>query len=431
MRKVANYRLKSGVRAIGNGWDGGSYFSGIMALYQTTKEQQYLDSAIAWGNYNNWMPHNGVNTTVGDDQCCEQTYCEVYGLNPTTANLKMIQNVQANLENEFDKVRAAHTNVWTWCDLCYMSPPAITRYAIVYNQLRFLDTMDLCWWGTAKMLYDSTHHFWFRDGGYINQKTSNGNPVFWSCGDAWVLGGMARILAYMPKTYPTRAKWEKQFVDVCAATKAQQGSTLYPGLWTTSMLDHQQYPDPETSGSAFFCFAMMWGVNNGILDSTAFLPCIKKAWTDLVANVNAQGMLLRCQTPSAAPASIPVNLSSREGEGAFILSGQELVKWAQGATSISPSPSLVGSHPHSTREIRCTASGISFSLSNPRQSTFRIYDLKGALVADCSGMMTNLQPGGASFTWKALGISQRVFVVSLFDGTESLPARVVMRLHAH
>ena len=84
-------------------------------------------------------------------------------------------------------------------------------------------------------------------------------------------------MEYMPKTYATRAKWEKQFVDVCTAVKAQQGSTLYPGLWTTSLLDHQQYPDPECSGSAFFCFAMMWGVNNAVLDSTAFLPCIKKA----------------------------------------------------------------------------------------------------------------------------------------------------------
>ena len=430
MRKVANYRLKSGVQAVGNGWDGGSYFSGIMGLYRTTKEQKYLDSATAWGNYNNWTPHNGVNTTVGDDQCCEQTYCEVYGLNPTTANAKMVQNVKANLEHEFDVVKNSHTNVWTWCDLCYMSPPAITRYAIVNNQPRFLDTMDLCWWGTAKMLYDSTHHFWFRDGSYTNKKTSNGNPVFWSCGEAWVLGGMARVLAYMPKTYATRAKWEKQFVDVCTATKAQQGSTLYQGLWTTSMLDHQQYPDPETSGSAFFCFAMMWGINNGILDSNAFLPCVKKAWTDLVANVNPQGMLLRCQTPSAAPASIPVNLSSREGEGAFMLSGEELVKWALGGTSISSQRPSAVPLTKQERALRPTASGISFFLTNPRQSVLRIYDLTGALVADRSGMVRQLRPGSASLTWEALGISTRAFVVSLFDGTGNVPAQVVMRLNA-
>jgi Predicted unsaturated glucuronyl hydrolase involved in regulation of bacterial surface properties, and related proteins len=431
MRKVANYRLKSGIQAVGNGWDGGSYFSGIMGLYRTIKEQKYLDSATAWGNYNNWTPHNGVNTTVGDDQCCEQTYCEVYGLNPTTANAKMISNVKSNLEHEFDVVKNAHTNVWTWCDLCYMSPPAITRYAVICNQPRFLDTMDLCWWGTAKMLYDSTHHFWFRDGSYKNQKTSNGNPVFWSCGEAWVLGGMARILAYMPQTYATRANWEKQFVDVCTATKAQQGSTLYPGLWTTSMLDHQQYPDPETSGSAFFCFAMIWGVNNGILDSTVFLPCIKKAWTDLVANVNAQGMLLRCQTPSAAPASIPVNFSSREGEGAFMLSGEELVKWALGGTSVSfpPSPAVSGRNP--AHDLRSTASGISFFLANPRQSALRIYDLKGALVADRSIMVKKLQPGIASLAWESLGISNGDFVVSLFNGAEHVSSRVVMRLHAH
>jgi rhamnogalacturonyl hydrolase YesR len=430
MRKVANYRLKSGVRAIGNGWDGGSYFTGIMGLYQTTKEQKYLDSATAWGNYNNWLPHNGINTTVGDDQCCEQTYCEVYGINPTAANSKMVQNVKSNLENEFDVVRKSHTNVWTWCDLCYMSPPAIARYAVICSQPRFLDTMDLCWWGTAKMLYDSTRHFWFRDGSYSNKKTANGNPVFWSCGEAWVLGGMARVLAYMPKTYANRAKWEKQFVDVCTATKAQQGSTLYPGLWTTSMLDHQQYPDPETSGSAFFCFAMIWGINNHVLDSNAFLPCVKKAWTDLVANVNSQGMLLRCQNPSAAPAAIPLNLSSREGEGAFMLSGQELIKWAQGGTSVPRPPSSAIAGRTFAKKLLTTASGISFFLNDPRRSSLGIYDLKGALLADCSGMVRKLLPGSASLSWEALGISGRAFVVSLFDGAGNVPTRVVMRLHA-
>jgi rhamnogalacturonyl hydrolase YesR len=433
MHKVSNYRLKSGVQKIDNNWDGGAYFSGIMGLYQTTKEQKYLDSATAWGNYYNWTPYNGVNTTVGDNQCCEQTYCEIYALNPTTANSKMITTVQANLVNEFDKVRTAHTNVWTWCDLCYMSPPAIARFATVSNQPRFLDTMDLCWWGTSKMLYDSTHHLWFRDGSYINQKTSNGSPVFWSCGDAWVLGGMARVMQYMPKTYATRAKWEKQFVDVCTAVKAQQGSTLYPGLWTTSLLDHQQYPDPECSGSAFFCFAMMWGVNNAVLDSTAFLPCIKKAWTGLVANVNTDGKLLRCQVPSAAPANIPLNPSNNlgEGEGAFLLSGQELVKWSQKSTAISDA-SFGGAlkRGHSPL-MSVTTSGISFFLSDPRKATLKIFDLKGVLIADLRGALARLQPGNVSLPWKALGIPKRSFVVKLFDENGESVSRVVMRLNAN
>jgi hypothetical protein len=234
----------------------------------------------------------------------------------------------------------------------------------------------------------------------------------------------------MPKTYATRAKWEKQFIDVCTATKAQQGSTLYQGLWTTSMLDHQQWPDPETSGSAFFCFAMMWGVNNHILDSTSFIPCVKKAWTDLVANVNAQGMLLRCQNPSAAPNNIPVNLSSREGEGAFMLSGEELVKWAQGGTSVPrPQSSSIADRTHA-QKLKAGESGISFFLNDPRRSLLRIYDLKGTLLSDCSGALRRLRPGDAFITWEALGISGKTFVVSFNDGAGNVPARVVMSLHA-
>ena len=41
------------------------------------------------------------------------------------------------------------------------------------------------------------------------------------------------------------------------------------GLWRPSLLDPDQVPIGETSGSGFFVFGLAWGVNHGLLDRAA------------------------------------------------------------------------------------------------------------------------------------------------------------------
>ncbi|MEZ5149009.1 MAG: glycoside hydrolase family 88 protein [Bacteroidales bacterium] len=38
------------------------------------------------------------------------------------------------------------------------------------------------------------------------------------------------------------------------------------GFWRSSLLDPDEYPDPESSGTAFFTYGLAWGINNGNLD---------------------------------------------------------------------------------------------------------------------------------------------------------------------
>ena len=45
-----------------------------------------------------------------------------------------------------------------------------------------------------------------------------------------------------------------------------------------SMLDPEYAPGPETSGTAFFMYGFMWGINNGYLDKASYLPVVRKAW---------------------------------------------------------------------------------------------------------------------------------------------------------
>jgi hypothetical protein len=162
----------------------------------------------------------------------------------------------------------------------------------------------------------------------MTQTSPNGKPVFWGPGEAWVLGGMARVLKYMPTTYAKRDTLVKQFREQCAALiPLQQGD----GLWTTSLLDSVAFPDHETSCTAFFCFAMAWGINNGILDKATYEQPMRKSWSGLVRNVSAtDGRLQRCQGVSSGPGSVGVSNSSAEGEGAFLLAAEEMYKYVTG-----------------------------------------------------------------------------------------------------
>jgi rhamnogalacturonyl hydrolase YesR len=98
------------------------------------------------------------------------------------------------------------------------------------------------------------------------------------------------------------------------------------GLWRPSLLDENEVPHPETSGSAFFCYAMAWGVNNGILEKKKYLPAIKKAWTGLNSYVTAEGKLQWVQPIGASPDKVTADNYQEYGSGAFLLAGSEICK---------------------------------------------------------------------------------------------------------
>ncbi len=116
------------------------------------------------------------------------------------------------------------------------------------------------YWDTYAFLYDQEAHLFYRDKGYFNRKTPSGQKTFWARGNGWVMAGIARVLQYMPKNHPTYSRYEGLLQTMAASVKKIQNAD---GLWRPSLLDESEVPHPETSGSAFFCYAMAWGINNG------------------------------------------------------------------------------------------------------------------------------------------------------------------------
>jgi unsaturated rhamnogalacturonyl hydrolase len=334
-KRVATYHMKAGP-IYPNTWDGGAYCTGIMAMHRLTKDTAYSNFATKWAAKWKWMPAVKLLTALADDICCCQTYCELYMNNPGPQSDSMIANTRTNLDSLF---LVNKKPLWDWADAMYMAPPAVSRYCKAIKNNAYIDSMNRYYWAVSKNLYDTTYHLWYRDGGAKNKPAANGKPEFWSCGVAWVFGGITRVLQDMPLSHPSRPQWVKQFQEMAAAIKAAQGfTTACPGLWTTSMCDHTQWPDPESSGSAFFCFGMTWGINNKILDSAQYIDCVRKAWKDLVANVGSDGRLQRCENVDVKPASINIGNSSVEGEGAFMQAAEQLHELVTGIkTAVSRS----------------------------------------------------------------------------------------------
>jgi rhamnogalacturonyl hydrolase YesR len=354
-KKCAKYRLARGVNKLTDAygtnqmtWDIGAYMTGVMALYRNTQEQWVLDSATKWAKNANWTPNAGINTTNADDQCCEQSFCDIYLLNKTASNWTVMTKPSFdNMKQLFDVNRSTGRSRWWWSDALYMAPASIARVYECYKTDsvktagRLLDSLDVYWKDCAAYLYSTQYKLWFRDGGYIypKVKTANGSPVFWSGCNAWAIAGLARTLQYMPANYKSRSYYEQQFKDVCD-TLRKVPALGQDGLWRTSLLDYNQFPEKESIASGFFAFAYAWGINNGLLDRATYEPYVRKTWSALVSNIGTDGRLQWCQTINAQPDHVQQSFSAPEGEGAFMLLGEELSKLII-ATSIQHSPHQV------------------------------------------------------------------------------------------
>jgi unsaturated rhamnogalacturonyl hydrolase len=330
MRKCANYRLSTvGAANIPASWDGGAYYTGLTALYRLTKDATIKSSILSWAQKNNWTPKSSGNP---DDHCAAQTFCEMYILDPKPENATMYQPWKNIVDNNLMKTpHALGSAVWYWIDALYMAPPGMAMLDSITHDSKYSTRIMEYWWNVRDSLYVPKYHFYYRDKGFIRERckdtawciAANGGPVFWGPGNAWLVGGMARVLKYMPKNHPERPAFAAHLRDICdSLLTKQQGD----GLWTTSLCDSVQWPIHESSGTAFFCFAMAWGMNNGIMEKTKFLQPAKRAWSALVNNISpTDGRLRWCQHVNMRPYSdIDQTYSSAEGEGAFMLAGEEM-----------------------------------------------------------------------------------------------------------
>ncbi len=330
MRKVADWQLAQSQQYFtavdGRIWTWGALYTGFMAASQSLGDPKYINAMRDMGKATNWALSPGESDA--NQLALAQTYLEIYLLDKQPGELAPTKaRMDAVLAGPRPDLNSGKRISWWWCDALFMAPPAWARLYAATGDPKYIGYLDEEWAKTYAALYDKDAHLYARDATFTDKTEKNGQKVFWSRGEGWVMAGLARTLQYLPKDDPARAGYIQQLQQMAAAVAKIQGKD---GLWSAGLLDPAAYNNaPEISGSAFMTFGMAWGINNGILDRKTYTPVVTRAWAGMLQHIYADGRLGDIQQTGAAPSTYKPSASYNYGVGGFLLAGSELYKMAE------------------------------------------------------------------------------------------------------
>ncbi|HUV70358.1 MAG TPA: glycoside hydrolase family 88 protein [Terracidiphilus sp.] len=317
MRKVADWELgRVDAQPPSRSWDFGTLDIGLMAASRTLHDPRYSKYVASVGDHFGWKLERTL--YPANDFAIAQAFIEVYRSSHNEAQIAL-------LRRQFDDAVALLNDpekpAWWWCDALFMAPPAGSELSDITGDPTYDGYVDREWGETERLLYDKQKHLFSRDASYLNKHEKNGEKIFWSRGNGWVMAGLVRVLATLPDDDPLRPHYIAQLREMAAEVASVQGSD---GLWRPGLLDAESYPQPEVSGSAFFTYAIAWGIDHRMLDAEIYLPVVDRAWAGLLTHVYADGRLGAIQPIGEAPGEYKASSSYNFGVGAFLLAGSEL-----------------------------------------------------------------------------------------------------------
>lgn len=329
VRKVGNWQLDYSEKYFTRDWTFAALYTGYMSAAKALPNARFQAAMLKVGNKFDWklQPIPAEAEDPADFHVVGQTYLDLYQI---YRQKKMMMPTKEAFDAMMKVPDVPGKPVWWWCDAMFMGPPTLSRLYRATGNRAYLDYMDREFWITNKLLYRPQEHLYSRDATFLNTRSANGQLVFWSRGNGWVMAGIARTLDDMPADYPSRSRYVTLFKEMASRVAPLQGSD---GLWRTDLLDSAAYPSAEVSGSAFYVYALAWGVNRGILDRATYMPVVTKGWQGLLAHVYQDGRLGSIQAVGAAPEVVPPTSSYVYGVGAFLLAGSELHQMAAHSAS--------------------------------------------------------------------------------------------------
>jgi unsaturated rhamnogalacturonyl hydrolase len=331
MKKVADYAHSRYPANTDAYWDDGVYHIGMMALDNVANDDDVLAYTETFGDYNNWKLDRGGSGNRHNRLAAGQSWLETYFASPEAVK---IDDTRTEIAAQTSVSLATVTSgAYFSVDSQFMALPAFAMLGALDNNTSYFDRLyELFYYNkTTLRLYDTTAHLYYRDASYRYpaKQSPNGKKVFWSRGNGWALGALARILSDLPATDPDRAEYVTTFQQMSAALKAVQRSD---GFWNMSLADADHYPGPETSGTALFVYGMAWGITNGLLSKTTYQPVVAKAWNAMVTTaVHPSGQLGYVQgvgKEPVPPSKVTYNSAADFGVGVFLLAGSEVFKLA-------------------------------------------------------------------------------------------------------
>ncbi|TDD94226.1 glycoside hydrolase family 88 protein [Flavobacterium cellulosilyticum] len=323
-------------------WNPAAYHTGNIEAYKVTGNQDYLNYSKAWAEKNEYKGAKSDNKAewkynygetndhvlFGDWQIAFQTYIDIY----TVEGQKDPQKIKRAREVMEYQMSTNANDYWWWADGLYMVMPVMTKlYKVTGNELYLKKLHDYLNYANS-IMYDEESQLYFRDAKYLfpKHKSANGKKDFWARGDGWVFAGLAKVIQDLPKDAIFREEYITRYKAMAKSLKEAQQPE---GYWTRSILDPEQAPGPETSGTAFFTYGYLWGINNGILDKKIYLPVIEKSW-DYLTKVALQedgtvGYVQPIGERAIPGQVVDINSTADFGVGAFLLAASEMYRFLE------------------------------------------------------------------------------------------------------
>ena len=347
MRRVADWQIAhfKEVRHAPVSWVNSAFYIGLVKWAEIAErdnaDRSYYDWIVKLGQREGWqldkLMYHADYISVG------QAWLDLYRkfgqkemMQPTEARADWVVAHPSHGSFELDYRDNTTLERWTWCDALFMAPPVYARLYAITGDKKYLRFMDKEYKATYDYLYDKEAGLFYRDHHYFDKKEANGEKVFWSRGNGWVVGGLAEILRELPQRNKCRRFYEELFVSLCTRiAECQQPD----GFWRASLLDPASYPSPETSGTGFFVYGLAYGINEGLLPRDKYLPAVEKGWRALLSAVEEDGKLGYVQPIGADPRKVKREMTEVYGPGAFLLAGTEVYRLAADSLAVRGFPS--------------------------------------------------------------------------------------------
>jgi rhamnogalacturonyl hydrolase YesR len=321
-------------------WDNAAYHTGNMEVYKLTGNEGYKKYSEEWAIKNEWKGATAANPAewkysygekpeyvlFGDWQICFQTFIDLYNLAPADYKVARAKEVMGY------EVRTSNNDYWWWADGLYMVMPVMVKMYNLTGEKIYLEKLHSYFSYACSIMYDSTEKIFYRDAKYVwpKHQTAGGKKDFWARGNGWVFAGLAKVLQDLPSNDPYRDQYIKVYKGMASTLKNYQQPG---GFWTRSLMDTAQAPGYETSGTAFFTYGYLWGINNGYLDKKTFLPVAEKGWNYLLTvALQPEGKIGYVQPigERAIPGQVVDQHSTYNfGVGAFLLAACERYRYLE------------------------------------------------------------------------------------------------------
>jgi len=318
MYLVHDYFLANEWKNSDRNWIRGTYYRGLMAFYKSSEDSNLLNHAKAWATRHGWRP--GTEWPYPANRLtCAQTYLDLYFINPDKNKIKRTRKF---MDKRVYNSKPASEQGWDYVDALFVGVPAYMMMSKVTSDPVYSDYGNKIFMEVYSDLFDFDENLFYRDKRAKEEKSDNGNKVLWSRGNGWAIASIPSILENLPIDHEA-SKFYIELVQKMSKSLAERQSK--DGFWRANLADSLEYSNPESSGTAFFIYAMAWGINNGYLDRKVFEPVVIKAWIALYYCVNENGKVQWGQDVARKPEHVSENDSREFVSGALLLAGSEIL----------------------------------------------------------------------------------------------------------